>query len=212
MGGKGTYTVSNGRKLSEHQIPEVDGKNRYNYENRRCEYGMKNCDMLKQDCKTTNEKATAISGTEHCKLASVSEGCKHRSLRNEKQSHSNEHFRGNNPHLNLKNREPEAKTQRSPHTPSCKFTLCGKTLRLDNVSSDDSVYSHTEALRLHLEEKLGTRLLTAVYRYVTNVSGEKDQRDDERVKRTVECILGEHNMVYFPVLLQLVACDARYYH
>lgn len=92
--------------------------------------------------------------------------------------------------------------------PSCKFTFCGKTLHLDNVSSHDSIYSHLEALRMYLEKELGTRLLTAVYRYVTNVS--LDEHD--RIKQNVTAMLGEDKMTYFPVLLQLVACEAIYFH
>lgn len=112
--------------------------------------------------------------------------------------------------VKLKNKTLGAANQSSTHgqTPSCKFMFCGKTLHLDNVTDHDSVYSQMEALRMHLEEKLGTRLLTAVYRYVTNASLE----EHERVKQTVLCMLGEEYMKYFPVLLQLVACEALYFH
>ena len=89
----------------------------------------------------------------------------------------------------------------------CKFTLCGSTLHLDNVSSHDSIYSHMEALRMFLEKELGTRLLTAVYRYVTNASLE----EQDRVKKTVTRILGEDKMKYFPVLLQLIACETIHF-
>ena len=89
----------------------------------------------------------------------------------------------------------------------CKFTLCGSTLHLDNVSSRDSIYSHMEALRMYLEKELGTRLLTAVYRYVTNVSLE----EQDRVKKTVTGMLGEDKMKYFPVLLQLIACETIHF-
>ena len=61
---------------------------------------------------------------------------------------------------------------------------------------------------MYLEKELGTRLLTAVYRYVTNVSLE----EHDRVKQTVTAMLGEDKMTYFPVLLQLVACEAIYFH
>ena len=111
---------------------------------------------------------------------------------------------------NLKNQTLGAANQSRTHgqTPRCKFIFCGNTLHLDNVTDHDSVYSHMEALRMHLEEKLGTRLLTEVYRYVTNVPLE----EHERVKQTVLCMLGEEYMTYFPVLLQLLACEALYFH
>ena len=61
---------------------------------------------------------------------------------------------------------------------------------------------------MYLEKELGTSLLTAVYRYVTNVS--LDEHD--RIKQNVTAMLGEDKMTYFPVLLQLVACEAIYFH
>lgn len=200
--GKGTYTVLRGCKFSKYQIPEVELKS-YNKESHGSEDKIREGNMKRGEFETVNE-STKLSGRDGVRIASVNkEDCKNCRLESAIQSHSSEFVSKISKH-----RESEATCQRSLYTPS-KFTFCGQTLHLENVSSNDSVFSHIEALRMHLERKLGTRLLAAVYRYVTNSSLEKD---DERVRRTVECILGEQNMVYFPVLLQLVACDAVYFH
>ena len=92
-------------------------------------------------------------------------------------------------------------------TPPCKFTFCGKTLSLDNITNEDSVYAHMEALRMYLETKLGLKLLTDVYRCVTDAALDEQEALQERVVR----MLGEQNMSYFPVVLQLVASETLYF-
>lgn len=202
--GKGTYTVLRGRKFSEYQIPEVEPKSHCDEKSHASEDKVREDNIGRGEFETVHE-STRLSGRDGVRLASVNkEDCKNCTLESAIQSHSNE-FASRNFKIS-KHRESEATCQKGH---SSKFTFCGKTLHLENVSSNDSVFSLIEALRMQLERKLGTRLLAAVYRYITNSSIEKD---DERVRRTVECILGEQNMVYFPVLLQLVACDAVYFH
>ena len=156
---KRTYTVSQERRPSAFEIPELDGQKKYNDGSGSCKEG-KGSDHYEQTMARVTEETPAIDN------------------------------------------------KRKVLPPSCKFTFCGKTLHLDNVSSHDSIYSHLEALRMYLEKELGTRLLTAVYRYVTNVSLE----EHDRIKQTVTAMLGEDKMTYFPVLLQLVACEAIYFH
>ena len=163
---KRTYTISQERRPSAFQIPELDGQKKYKDGNGSSKGG-------KGSCKDEN-------GSEHCQQTTV--------------------------HVKAETTDLEHKRNVVP--PSSKFTFCGKTLHLDNVSSHDSIYSHLEALRMYLEKELGTRLLTAVYRYVTNVS--LDEHD--RIKQNVTAMLGEDKMTYFPVLLQLVACEAIYFH
>lgn len=192
-----------GCKFSKYQIPEVEPKSHYNEECHGSEDKIREDNIKRGDFETVNE-STSLLGRDGGRIASVNkEDCKNCRVESAIHSHLSEFTSKISKH-----RETEATCQKRLYTPS-KFTFCGKTLHLEDVSSNDSVFSHIEALRMHLERKLGTRLLAAVYRYVTNSSLEKD---DERVRRTVECILGEQNMVYFPVLLQLVACDAMYFH
>lgn len=185
---KRTYTVSKERRTSVFEIPDVDAK--------------KKCNDGNESCKDANgSEIRSVLQRDRSSLFIDSESAKYGNQPGGKQIDSSE-------------RECETMVQITPKTsttalaPSCKFTFCGKTLHLDSVSSRDSIYSRMEALRMYLEKELGTRLLTAVYRYVTNVSLE----EHERIKRTVTAMLGEDNMTYFPVLLQLVACESIYFH
>ena len=204
---KRTYTVSHERRLSEFEIPEVD-------ELRHCSGESKTSKGGNRSCKDTNcGEAVCISQKEACMLASEKARVKNPcNPQNGKQIHSSEQKCENAVQQKCENisKTTGSKTvdKNNTDTSCCKFTFCGKTLQLENVSSHDSVYAHMEALRMHLEKELGTRLLTAVYRYITNVSLE----EHERVTQTVMCMLGEDKMTYFPVLLQLVACEAIYLH
>lgn len=179
---KRTYTVSQERRPSAFEIPDADGQKKHNDGNGSCKGG-------KGSSKDGNGSGNV------------------RDLRNEKLSlcRDNESKIFEN-HFPSEITGPENKRRVLP--PSCKFTFCGNTLHLDNVSSQDSIYSQLEALRMYLEKELGTRLLTAVYRYITNVSLE----EHDRIKQTVTAMLGEDKMKYFPVLRQLVACEAIYFH
>lgn len=179
---KRTYTVSQERRPSAFEIPDADGQKKHN--------------DGKGSCKGGKESSKDGNGSENF-----------RDLRNDKLSlcRDNESKSFEN-HFPAEITGPENKRRVLP--PSCKFTFCGSTLHLDNVSSQDSIYSQLEALRMYLEKELGTRLLTAVYRYITNVSLE----EHDRIKQTVTAMLGEDKMKYFPVLLQLVACEAIYFH
>ena len=209
---KRTYTISNEWRLSEFEIPEVDGR-------KHCIGGDGNCidpsvsGSCKEEivsCKDTNGRESGnVSQNEKSGLASESSKNEHYfNPQNGKRVNSSEQKCENIPQFNPKDTASETVITASALKPCCKFTFCGKTLHLDNVNSHDSVYAHMEALRMHLEKKLGTRLLTAVYRYVTNVSLE----EHERIKQTVMYMLGEDNMTYFPVLRQLIACEAVYFH
>lgn len=218
---KRTYTVSHERRLSEFEIPEVDELRHCSGESENSKDGngsLKGVSEIfnggNRSCKDTNcGEAVRISQKEACMLASerarVKNPC---NPQNGKQIHSSEQKFENSVQQKCENISKTTGSgtadKNSVDTSCCKFTFCGKTLQLDNVSSHDSVYAHMEALRMHLEKKLGTRLLTAVYRYITNVSLE----EYERVTQTVMCMLGEDKMTYFPVLLQLVACETIYFH
>lgn len=214
---KRTYTISHERKSSALEIPEVDGEKHCNDESRRWKGRNDSCSGENATCKeaigsakgTRERKTVLVSQNKECRLADESvEDETSLSLQSGKLTNSSEQKPGDILHSNKKTTDLEAANESNTRTPPCKFTFCEKTLHLDNVSSHDSVYSHMEALRMHLEKKLGTKLLTAVYRYVTNVPSE----EHERVKQIVMCMLGEQNMTYFPVLLQLVACEAIYFH
>ena len=206
---KRTYTVSHERRMSEFEIPEVDGREHDNNKSGSLENG----DRI---CKSVNGgKAIRVSERENNSLANESTNDKKpfvKESRDQQQTSSksaaNQQKCENIVQLNSKIRDSERASSAHAQTPNCKFTLYGNTLQLDNVCAHDSVFSHMEALRMHLEKKLGTRLLTAVYRYVTNASLD----EPERVKKTVFCMLGEDNMTYFPVLLQLLACEEVYFH
>ena len=209
---KRTYTISHERKSSAFEIPEVDGEKHCNDESRSWKDRNETRSGEDGTCKEAigrERKTVRVSQKEKCTLAGETvEDETSLNLQNGKLANLSEEKPGDILHSNKKTTDLEAANESNVQTPPCKFTFCEKTLYLDNVSSHDSVYSHMEALRMHLEKKLGTRLLTAVYRYVTNVPSE----EHERVKQTVMCMLGEQNMTYFPVLLQLVACEAIYFH
>lgn len=91
--------------------------------------------------------------------------------------------------------------------PPVKFTLCGETLQLNNITTADSSFAQIEALRLFLELRLGTSLLTDAYRYLTNASS----KEEGVVYKTVGEILGTDRMAYVPVILQLIACETLFY-
>ena len=187
---KRTYTVSQERRPSAFEIPDVDGQKKHNDGNESYKGG-KGCSKDGNGSRNArvlqNEKFSLCRDSE-------SKNCE------------NDFNPETVVHVTAETTGLENKRKALP--PFCKFTFCGKTLHLDNVSSHDSIYSHLEALRMYLEKELGTRLLTAVYRYVTNVSLE----EHDRIKQTVTAMLGEDKMMYFPVLLQLVACEAIYFH
>ena len=211
---KRTYTVSHERKSSAFEIPEVDGEKHCNDESRSWKGRNESCSGENGTCeeaigsaKSTRERNSVL--VSQCRLAGKTvENETSLNLQNGKLTNLSEQKPEDILHSNKKTTDLEAANESHTQAPPCKFTFCEKTLHLDNVSSHDSVYSHMEALRMHLEKKLGTKLLTAVYRYVTNVPSE----EHERVKQIVMCMLGEQNMTYFPVLLQLVACEAIYFH
>lgn len=187
---KRTYTVSQERRPSAFEIPDADGQKKHNDGNGSCKGG-------KGSSKDGNGSGN-VRDLRNKKLNLCRD--------NESKIFENHFNYETMAHVPAEVTGPENKKRVLP--PSCKFTFCGKTLHLDNVSSQDSIYSQLEALRMYLEKELGTRLLTAVYRYVTNVSVE----EHDRIKQTVTAMLGEDKMKYFPVLLQLVACEAIYFH
>ncbi len=228
---KRTYTVSQERIPFVFEIPDVHEQKKYNDGNGSCKDGKGSCKDGNGSCKDDSgiykvRNGSGKDGKGSCKDAIESETVS--VLRRDKpslysDSKSSKSEKNLNPLDGKQIDSSEVKCETMVHAttettalenkrkvlpPSCKFTFCGKTLHLDNVSSHDSIYSHMEALRMYLEKELGTRLLTAVYHYVTNVSLE----EHERIKRTVTAILGEDKMTYFPVLLQLVACEAIYFH
>lgn len=211
---KRTYTVSQERRLSAFEIPDVDGQKKYNDGNGSCKGGKgsytNGSGSGKGSCKDENgNEHFRFLRSEKSSLYSDSENEKYKNRFNPPEGRHVDSIEQNCEtmvHVTAETTALENKGKVLP--PSCKFTFCGKTLHLDNVSSHDSIYSHLEALRMYLEKELGTRLLTAVYRYVTNVSLE----EHERIKQTVSAMLGEDKMTYFPVLLQLVASEAIYFH
>ena len=209
---KGTYTVSHERKSSAFEIPEVDGEKHCNAESRSWKGRNETCIRENRTCEEAigrERKTVRVLQKEKCRLAGETvEDETSLNLQSEKLTNLSQQKPGDILHSNKKTTDLEAANESNTQTPPCKFTFCEKTLHLDDVSSHDSVCTHMEALRMHLEKKLGTKLLTAVYRYVTNAPPE----EHERVKQTVMCMRGEQNMTYFPVLLQLVACEAIYFH
>lgn len=200
---KRTYTVSQERRTSVFEIPEVDGHKNCNDGNGSCKDGKgSRRDANGSDTRSVLRRNKSILNND----SESSKFEKHLNQPDRKQTDSCERKCESVAHVTTET--PETENNRKVLSPSCKFTFCGKTLHLDHVSSHDSIYSHMEALRMYLEKELGTRLLTAVYRYVTNVS----LKEHERIKHTVKAMLGEDKMTYFPVLLQLVACEAIYFH
>lgn len=200
---KRTYTVSQERRASVFEIPEVDGQ-------KKCNDGNGSCKDGKGSGRGANGSDTrSVLRTNKPILTNDRENSKFEKHLNQPDGKQTDLCQRKCESVgHVTSETTTSGNNRKVLPPSNKFTFCGKTLHLDNVSSHDSVYSHMEALRMYLETELGTRLLTAVYRYVTNVSLE----EHERIKQTVKAMLGEDKMTYFPVLLQLVACEAIYFH
>ena len=184
---KSTYTVCKKRKPSVFEIPDID-------------------ERLPRDNTNRNDKdlTDVEKGKNHSK---TSKSGRRLSSATKEQTDANDRNFETVDHVMPKAVTSKTESDVSFSMSRWKFKHGGETLHLDSVSSSDSIYCRMEALRAYLENELGTNLLTAVYYYVISVSLEKN----EVVKERVKAMLGEDKMTYYPVLLQLIACEAIYF-
>jgi NIMA (never in mitosis gene a)-related kinase len=89
-----------------------------------------------------------------------------------------------------------------------KFMLGGETIKLPNVSDNDSLSYRIESLRLYLEKELGDEIFIKAYKLLKNIQEEDD--DDELSKQLV-LILGS-KLNYVSLIHQLIYCEEIHFH
>ncbi|XP_001641201.2 STE20-like serine/threonine-protein kinase isoform X2 [Nematostella vectensis] len=101
-----------------------------------------------------------------------------------------------------------AKTCKASISCQPKFKFCGETLHLDATDAG-SAFAHMEALRVFLEERLGTKRFVEAYQYLIDNSSACDVR--ARTRSGAKSVLGEAYVDYLPVLDQLIACEVNHF-
>lgn len=91
-----------------------------------------------------------------------------------------------------------------------KFKFRGKTLHL-NATDAKSTFAHIEALRVFLEENLGTERFIEAYQYLNGSSLFTTKKDTNKDDAGLESILGRYNIDYLPLLTQLIASEANHF-
>lgn len=89
-----------------------------------------------------------------------------------------------------------------------KFKFRGQTLHL-NATDAKSAFAHMEALRVFLEENLGTRRFIDAYQYLNDsvFLSEKEKKLDCNIQH----IMGKENLEYLPLLHQLIASETNHF-
>lgn len=89
-----------------------------------------------------------------------------------------------------------------------KFKFRGQTLHL-NATDSKSAFAHMEALRVFLEENLGTRRFIDAYQYLSDsvFLSEKEKKLDCNIQH----IMGKENLEYLPLLHQLIATETNHF-
>ena len=78
---------------------------------------------------------------------------------------------------------------------------------LPGVQASDSMGYRIEALRVYLENQLGDKAFSAVYKQLTTMDNEDDGFDDN----IIETILGAKKMKFVPLIHQLIVTEDSYY-
>eukprot|EP00798_Chlamydomonas_sp_ICE-L_P001773 gene1773-33191_t len=86
-----------------------------------------------------------------------------------------------------------------------KFTLNGETIDLP-VQESDSLALKVEALRMFLEEKLGTHPFLKVYRRLESLTMEDDESE---VSKEFLAVLGQDKLPYLQLVHQLIITEER---
>jgi NIMA (never in mitosis gene a)-related kinase 1/4/5 len=80
----------------------------------------------------------------------------------------------------------------------------GQTLRLPDVSEDDSLCYQIESLRMFLEKQLGEERFIEVYRLLEDM-GEGD--DEDAITKQVASLLGPGWKEPFQMVVRLLLCE-----
>lgn len=79
-------------------------------------------------------------------------------------------------------------------------------IAIPGMHAEDSAWSKIEALRLYLENSLGTDKLITAYQYLC------DPPEGEEETEQLRNILGRALVKYIPLIYQLIVCEDNYYH
>jgi hypothetical protein len=93
-------------------------------------------------------------------------------------------------------------------TKKIKFKFRGRTLHL-NTSDAKSAFAHMEALRVFLEENLGTKRFIEAYQYLNDSVFLSDK--EKKLDRNIQHIIGTKNIEYLPLLYQLIASETNHF-
>ncbi|KAJ9525273.1 hypothetical protein QJQ45_020808 [Haematococcus lacustris] len=85
-----------------------------------------------------------------------------------------------------------------------RFMLNGVEVPLEGVRSNDSLAHKVEALRMFLDQKLGTQAFLKVYRRLESLSLEDDESE---VSREFLAVLGQDKLPYLQLIHQLIVCE-----
>lgn len=91
-----------------------------------------------------------------------------------------------------------------------KFNFRGKTLHL-NATDAKSTFARIEALRVFLEENLGTERFIEAYQHLNGSSLFGNKNDVAKDDGGLESILGKYNIDYLPLLKQLIVSEANHF-
>lgn len=89
-----------------------------------------------------------------------------------------------------------------------KILLKRNRFKFGDISPEDSIGSYIQAMRLYLEQSLGTEMFIAVYRYLS-VDVEEDEHTTDVTSKLFE-IMNEEYVVYVPLILQLIQCESSF--
>ncbi|GIL63301.1 hypothetical protein Vafri_17397 [Volvox africanus] len=87
---------------------------------------------------------------------------------------------------------------------SGQFMLNGQVIQLPGVREGDSLALKVEALRVFLEQNLGTNAFLKVYRMLENLSVEDDEA---QVSAAFLAVLGQEKLPYLQLVHQLIVCE-----
>lgn len=91
-----------------------------------------------------------------------------------------------------------------------KFKFRGKTLHL-NATDAKSMFAHIEALRVFLEENLGTERFIEAYQYLNGSSLFSVTKDVFKNDAGLDKILGKEKREYLDLLCQLITTEANHF-
>lgn len=94
----------------------------------------------------------------------------------------------------------------TPNEPVEKFTLAGKTLKLPNVSKEDSLHFRIESLRLYLENELGLDDFIRAYQLIKAIQDAEEDKE-EALSNQLTGLLPGKKMNLCSLILQLVYCE-----